>query len=55
MKIKIIERCMSCKKVISRKRYYCYGCFQALEESSRTKETKETLEFLDEHFKEEEE
>ena len=70
MKIKTIERCMSCKKVISNKRYYCFGCFQALEESSRiaeqqgdadyeaelkTKETKETLEFLDEHFKEEEE
>tara|TARA_R110000744_G_scaffold23117_3_gene58767 strand:- start:204 stop:371 length:168 start_codon:yes stop_codon:yes gene_type:complete len=55
MKIKTIERCMSCKKVISNKRYYCFGCFQALEESSKTKETKETLEFLDEHFKEEEE
>lgn len=26
------DRCMACKKVISNKRYYCYGCFQVLEE-----------------------
>ena len=34
MKIKITERCMSCKKVISRKRYYCFDCFKAVEEAS---------------------
>ena len=28
------ERCMACEKPISNKRYYCYGCFQALEEKA---------------------
>ena len=32
MRIKIQERCVSCNKIISKKRYYCFGCFQALEE-----------------------
>lgn len=32
------HRCMSCNKVISKGRYYCYGCFQALEEKVGEKE-----------------
>ena len=32
MKIRIRDRCMSCQKIISTKRYYCFGCFKALEE-----------------------
>jgi len=28
------DRCMACKKVISHKRYYCFGCFNALEEQA---------------------
>jgi predicted amidophosphoribosyltransferase len=28
------ERCMSCNKRISKGRYYCYACFQALEEKA---------------------
>jgi len=36
--MKIKERCMACKKVISNKRYYCFGCFNALEESCRIAE-----------------
>tara|TARA_R110001632_G_scaffold65635_1_gene155396 strand:+ start:592 stop:723 length:132 start_codon:yes stop_codon:yes gene_type:complete len=32
VKIKTQERCMSCNKVISNKRYYCFGCFTELEE-----------------------
>lgn len=28
------DRCMSCNKVISHKRYYCFGCFQGLEEKA---------------------
>ena len=34
MKIKTQTRCMACSKVISKSRYYCYGCFQALEEKA---------------------
>ena len=38
MKIKTQHRCMSCKQVISNKRYYCFGCFNELEESCRIAE-----------------
>jgi predicted amidophosphoribosyltransferase len=34
MKIRTQERCMSCNKVISKKRYYCYSCFNDLEEKA---------------------
>tara|TARA_R100000458_G_C8152983_1_gene159971 strand:- start:417 stop:521 length:105 start_codon:yes stop_codon:yes gene_type:complete len=32
------ERCLACEKPISKDRYYCYGCFQALEEKKEMKE-----------------
>tara|TARA_R110000744_G_scaffold41228_1_gene93285 strand:- start:1402 stop:1515 length:114 start_codon:yes stop_codon:yes gene_type:complete len=31
MKIIIKERCKSCNKNISKGRYYCFDCFEALE------------------------
>ena len=32
------HRCMACNKVISKGRYYCFGCFQALEEKVKEEE-----------------
>jgi predicted amidophosphoribosyltransferase len=54
MKIKITERCMSCKKVISRKRYYCFDCFKAVEESCRIAEEQGDADFATEQVGEEE-
>ena len=54
MKIKITERCMSCKKVISRKRYYCFDCFKAVEEASILAEEQGDADFASEQVGEEE-
>lgn len=54
MKIRIQERCMSCNKVISNKRYYCFGCFQALEESCRIAEEQGDADYEAEQVGEEE-
>ncbi len=32
------ERCMACEKPISKDRYYCYDCFQALEDKVNNNE-----------------
>ena len=32
--MKIQHRCMACDKVISKGRYYCYGCLNDLEEKT---------------------
>ena len=36
---------MSCKKVISRKRYYCFDCFKAVEEASILAEEQGDLDY----------
>ena len=56
MKIKAQERCMNvkCSKVISKKRYYCFGCFNALEESCRIAEEQGDADFAAEQVGEEE-
>jgi len=41
MNIKTPERCMSCQKIISKKRYYCRDCFTDLETKVKPFTTKE--------------
>ena len=54
MKIKTQERCMSCSKVISHIRYYCFGCFKAVEEASILAEEQGDADFATEQVGEEE-
>jgi len=33
--MKVHDRCMACAKIVSNKRYYCYGCLTDLETKAK--------------------